>query len=122
MESPGAPASPSPSTPSSGDEETFGTQFSASNASPVPKRRAVASGNSGGPSHRTRHNTGKQPTGSTATAGSALSLMGIGGTGASSLKDEVVDIAYMNELKALLETRFEPSITVAVQFPLTSSE
>ncbi|KAG8964636.1 hypothetical protein FRC05_003749 [Tulasnella sp. 425] len=107
MESPGAPASPSPSTPSSGDEETFGTQFSASNASPVPKRRAVASGNSGGPSHRTRHNTGKQPTGSTATAGSALSLMGIGGTGASSLKDEVVDIAYMNELKALVGDPFD---------------
>lgn len=82
MDSP-PPASPSPSTPTSGDED-FGTgatqDFSLSNASPVPKRRAVASSSTSGPSRqRTR--------GSTSDAKS------------NQPKEELVDVQYMNELK-----------------------
>lgn len=107
MESPSGPVSPSASTPSSGDEDTFETQFS--NTSPHPKRRAVASGSSGGPSHRTRHNAGKQPSGFAAGGSSALSLMGLG-DGGGAVKDEVVDIPHMNKLKARMSLRLSTCI------------
>ncbi|KAG8982999.1 hypothetical protein FRB93_007700 [Tulasnella sp. JGI-2019a] len=119
MDSPPAPASPSPSTPSSGDEDEYDSPGTAVqnqptadavsvSTSPVPKRRAVATtSSSGAPSSFTRSTTGHglrsrggdQGQQGIKRTGTLPLLDGGGGGSGGGQKEELVDVAYMNELR-----------------------
>lgn len=104
MESPPTPNSPSPSTPTSGDEETYpiaAAGATVNTTSPVPKRRAVAA------SGRPRR------------AGTGLSEGGKQGGQQHERKEELVDVAYMNDLRAR-ECGLSPIRTRINEFGLQS--
>ena len=107
MDSPPSPISPSPSTPTSGDEE-YDQRTPASGASPVPKRRAVAPSGSGVPQHSRSNLRRSGPGGGDVLTvhggkiqlGSGPSGAGTGAVQGGGQRDELLDVAYMNELKA----------------------
>ena len=97
------PTSPSPSTPSSGDEEIAAAESLNQNA-PKPKRRAVASATSAYPqqagARSTRSNT-RQKEDSKGKGPSTENRFGISsGSGfATGMKDEMADVALRDELR-----------------------
>ncbi|KAG8907092.1 hypothetical protein FRB99_005347 [Tulasnella sp. 403] len=111
MDSPIAPASPSPSTPSSGDEDYYGQDAPFSTQSPVYKKRAVSSV-SGVPQHTIARTGARRGDIQVAQGvrGAVAGIVGMAQAGQAAgpgQKEELVDIAYMNDLKALIGDPFD---------------